>query len=209
MHRKIAEYAFLFKGKMLDFGCGHKPYKSLFPHVEEYIGVDFDNEGHSHEKENIDVYYDGNSLPFPDNYFDCAICTEVLEHVPDIDRSLILLKRVLKRHSYIILTVPFVWPEHEMPFDFRRFTMTGLIEKLKEYDFEVLKTCKNGNYMSVIMQLQIMFIHQMLFVKNVYLNLVINLIFVFPITLAGIILSSIFFKYKGLYFNNIVLATKK
>jgi ubiquinone/menaquinone biosynthesis C-methylase UbiE len=166
MPKKIAEYASNFKGKMLDFGCGHKPYQSLFQHVDEYVGVDFSNEGHSHEKEAVDVYYDGNSLPFPDSYFDCAICTEVLEHVPDVDKSLTLLGRVLKRNAHVILTVPFVWPEHEMPFDFRRFTMNGLAEKLKEHNFKVLKTHKNGNYISVMMQLRLMLIYQLIFIKN-------------------------------------------
>lgn len=32
MPEKIAEYASGFNGRMLGFGCGHKPYKSLFPH---------------------------------------------------------------------------------------------------------------------------------------------------------------------------------
>jgi SAM-dependent methyltransferase len=209
MPNKIAEYGSDFKGRMLDFGCGHKPYKSIFSQVNEYIGVDFENDGHCHEKEEIDVYYDGNSLPFPDEYFDCAICTEVLEHVPDVDKSLALLARVLKRNAPIILTAPFVWPEHEMPFDFRRFTMNGFVEKLKREGIEVLKTHKNGNYVSVIIQLQIMLIHQLLFVKNVYLNFIINFIFVFPFTLIGIILSPVFSKCKGLYFNNIVLAVKR
>ena len=53
----------------MDFGCGSKPYKSLF-NVEEYLGVDYYNEGHPHENEQIDVFYDGKNLPFPDNYFD-------------------------------------------------------------------------------------------------------------------------------------------
>jgi SAM-dependent methyltransferase len=209
MPDKIAEYAVDFKGKMLDFGCGHKPYKSVFSQVDEYIGVDFRNEGHDHEKEDIDVYYDGESLPFSDEYFDCAICTEVLEHVPDIDKSLTLLNRVLKRNAQVIFTVPFVWTEHEMPFDFRRFTMNGLVKILEKHGFTVLKAHNNGNFISVIIQLQIMLIHQLLFTKNVYLNFIINFIFVFPLTFISIILSPLFFRCKGLYFNNIVLAIKR
>jgi ubiquinone/menaquinone biosynthesis C-methylase UbiE len=204
MPDKITEYAVDFKGKMLDFGCGHKPYKSVFSQVDEYIGVDFRNEGHDHEKEDIDVYYDGESLPFSDEYFDCAICTEVLEHVPDVDKSLTLLNRVLKRNAQVIFTVPFVWTEHEMPFDFRRFTMNGFVKILEKHGFTVLKAHKNGNFMSVIIQLQIMLIHQLLFTKNVYLNFIINFIFVFPFTFIGIILSPLFFRCKGLYFNNCI-----
>jgi SAM-dependent methyltransferase len=206
--QKIAEYASGFSGKMLDFGCGHKPYKSIFSRVEQYIGVDFENEGHSHQKEQIDVFYDGNSLPFSDNFFDCAICTETLEHVPDIDLSLSLLNRVLSKGAPLIVTVPFIWPEHEMPFDFRRFTLGGLIQKLEKHGFRVIKTHKNGNYSAVIIQMWIMFLHRLLFTKNIYLNFFINAVFVFPWTLVGIILSAIFCKQKDLYFNSIVLATK-
>jgi SAM-dependent methyltransferase len=192
MCTKIAEYGKDFNGRMLDFGCGHKPYKSLFPAVNEYVGVDFENEGHQHLKEQIDVFYDGHSLPFPDNYFDCAICTEVLEHVTDIDESLILLKRVMKNKAKIIVTLPFIWPEHEMPFDFRRFTTGGLTQKMEEHGFKIIKTYKNGNFFSVIFELWITFLHDLLFTKNVYVNLALNAIFIAPFTLLGFILSTIF-----------------
>jgi len=210
MAKKIAEYAKSMNGdSMLDFGCGHKPYRPLFPQIQQYIGVDFENEGHSHNKEHVDVFYDGNSLPFPDNRFDCAICTEVLEHVPDIEQSLTLLKRVLKTNANVIISLPFVWPEHEMPFDFRRFTMGGFVKELEKNGFEVVKTYKNGNFASVIIELFIMLIHKLLYTKIVFLNYFINVIFIFPLTLLGIILSPLFKNQKELYFNNIVLAVKK
>jgi ubiquinone/menaquinone biosynthesis C-methylase UbiE len=210
MAKKIAEYANTLKGDiMLDFGCGHKPYRSLFPQIKQYIGVDFDNDGHTHDKEQIDVFYDGLSLPFPNQYFDCAICTEVLEHVPDIEVSLALLKRVLKTNASVIISLPFVWPEHEMPFDFRRFTTGGLVKELEKEGFEIQQTYKNGNSASVIIELFIMFIHNLLYTKIVFLNYLINLIFIFPFTLLGIILSAIFRNQKGLYFNTVLLAVKK
>ena len=210
MAKKMAAYATCFTGdRMLDFGCGHKPYRSLFPQIKEYIGVDFENEGHSHNKESIDVLYDGTSLPFPDQYFDCAICTEVLEHVPDMEQSLTLLKRVLKTNAKVIISVPFVWCEHEMPFDFRRFTMGGLVKELEKQGFEVVQTHKNGNFASVIIELIIMLIHNLLYTKIVFLNYFINAILIFPFTFLGVILSAIFRNQKELYFNNLVLAVKK
>ena len=60
----INKYSHFMQGKMMDFGCGSKPYKSLF-NVNEYVGVDFQGQGHSHENEQIDVFYDGVLLPFP------------------------------------------------------------------------------------------------------------------------------------------------
>ena len=69
---------------MMDFGCGSKPYKSLF-NVNEYVGVDYHGQGHSHVNEQIDVFYDGVLLPFPDNYFDSVFSTEVFEHVFNLE----------------------------------------------------------------------------------------------------------------------------
>ena len=52
---KLSPY---MKGVMLDFGCGSKPYKSLFS-VNEYVGLDYENPGHPHINEQIDVFYNG------------------------------------------------------------------------------------------------------------------------------------------------------
>ena len=59
LFRKISLYAPQLKGKLLDFGCGEKPYQSLFTNVTEYIGLDYNGEGHDHQNEAVDVYYDG------------------------------------------------------------------------------------------------------------------------------------------------------
>ena len=81
LYTNILKFAPNFKGKLLDFGCGAKPYKDLFVNVEEYIGVDYNSEGHSHQDEAIDFYYDGEVLPFEDNSFDSIFTSEVFEHV--------------------------------------------------------------------------------------------------------------------------------
>ena len=56
-------------GKLLDFGCGRKPYQNLFS-VNEYIGVDMEKTGHDHSNSKVDVFYDGKKIPFGDNTFD-------------------------------------------------------------------------------------------------------------------------------------------
>src|SRR6266480_3519820 len=66
--RYIKKYGPQLKGKLMDFGCGKKPYRSLFQ-VDEYVGVDYASEGHPHKDEPVDVFYDGKILPFPDSYF--------------------------------------------------------------------------------------------------------------------------------------------
>ena len=78
--QKITKLSSHLTGKLMDFGCGSKPYKSLFK-TTEYIGVDYENEGHSHENEQIDVFYDGKTLPFESEYFDSVLCSEVIESI--------------------------------------------------------------------------------------------------------------------------------
>ena len=41
LYKKIKQYAPELQGKLMDFGCGSKPYQSLFTNAAEYIGVDF------------------------------------------------------------------------------------------------------------------------------------------------------------------------
>lgn len=196
-------------GRLLDFGCGSKPYKSLFTKVSEYIGVDIENEGHDHETEDVDFYYDGVTLPFEQEMFDSILCSEVLEHVPDIDTTLSELNRVLVLGGKLLITVPFVWPEHELPFDFRRFTVNGLSQKVKDHGFEIRKVNTSGTFIEVIVQMWVMYLHNGLYTQNRYLNILINAIFIFPFTFAGIVFSAIFPNIKGLYLNVTLLAEKK
>src|SRR5690242_11206308 len=82
------------KGKVMDFGCGIKPYESLFT-VDEYIGVDFIGEGETYAKTKVDVIYDGKTLPFPDESFDSIFSTEVAEHIFNLEEIIKELQRVL------------------------------------------------------------------------------------------------------------------
>ena len=50
----------------------------------------------------------------------------------------VFFKRILKKKGLLFLTTTFIWPEHEVPYDFRRFTSFG-IKRLFEKDFKVLQ----------------------------------------------------------------------
>ena len=204
----LSNFASSLSGRLLDFGCGSKPYKSLFTEVFEYVGVDVENDGHNHDTEDVDFYYDGMTLPFEKEIFDSILCSEVLEHVPDLDVTLNELNRVLVLGGKLLITVPFVWPEHELPFDFRRFTVNGLSQVIKDHGFEIQKVNTSGTFIEVIIQMWIMYLHNGLYTKNRYLNILINAIFIFPFTLSGIILSAILPNVKGVYLNVTLLAEK-
>lgn len=196
-------------GRLLDFGCGSKPYKKIFENANEYIGVDVENEGHNHETEDIDFYYDGMTLPFKAAEFDSILCSEVLEHVPDIDLTLRELNRVLVPGGKILITVPFVWPEHELPYDFRRYTVNGLSLILEKYGFKIQEVVTSGSFFETITQMWMMYLHNGLYTKNRYLNILINAICIFPFCLLGLIFSFILPNVKGLYLNVSLLAEKE
>ena len=97
LYNKINLYSSQLNGRLLDFGCGAKPYASLFRNVTEYIGLDYASEGHSHSNESIDVYYDGKTIPFDDNCFTAIFSSEVFEHVFSLPEILPELNRVLQK----------------------------------------------------------------------------------------------------------------
>ena len=111
-------------GRVLDVGCGNKPYKNLISY-SEYIGLEFDTPENRVAKK-ADFFYDGKYLPFKDCEFDSILTTQVLEHVFTPEIFVAELYRVLKPGGVMLLTVPFIWNEHEEPFDFGRYSSFGL-----------------------------------------------------------------------------------
>jgi len=82
----------------------------------------------------VDVVSDGQKLSFKDNSFDAVVCHQVLEHVPNADMAISEMYRVLKPGGKVIITVPFFFPFHASPYDFRRWTIPGLQQSFKKFD---------------------------------------------------------------------------
>lgn len=205
--REIKKNKEFIKGTVLDFGCGSKPYKNLFKY-EKYIGLDIEKSGHDHKNEKIDVFYDGKTIPFKDEYFDSIFSSEVLEHVENLDEILKELFRVLKKDSYMLVTIPFVWDEHEIPFDYTRFTSYGIINLFKKNNFQIVSISKSTNDIETIFQMINSYIYQFIFPGNKYCKFILTILFISPFNILGIIFSKIFPKKQNFYNNNIVLVKK-
>lgn len=158
MLEKIKLYAPQLSGRILDFGCGSKPYISLFSNATEYIGLDYEGEGHSHVNEYVDVFYDGKKIPFPDASFDAVFSSEVFEHLFNMDEILRELNRVMKKGGKMLLSCPFVWPEHEVPVDYARYTRFALRDLLEKHGFTVLVQDKTGDFTSTIYQMKMLYL---------------------------------------------------
>lgn len=205
----ITQYAHIPEGKMLDLGCGRKPYKRSFTSVAEYIGLDVQGHGHDHSNEDIDVYYDGENIPFGDNTFDAVFSSEVFEHVQKLEKVIGEVHRVMKPGATLLITVPFVWFEHEMPYDFRRFSVNGISELLKTQRFEISETYKTTRDFETIFQLINMQIYGYLDVRYKWVRVVFNPILIFPFTLLGIIISLIVPNTGRFYCNTVILAKRQ
>ena len=91
------------KGKLLDMGCGSKPYELIFSDVvDKYVGIDLPPSKSTSKSENrADVYGSVLDLPFESESFDTVLSTQVLEHVPEPKRMLEEAYRVLKKGGYL------------------------------------------------------------------------------------------------------------
>jgi SAM-dependent methyltransferase len=94
--------------------------------------------------EGVGVVGFADRLPFASRTFDTVLATEVLEHVENVERAASELFRVLQPGGHALITVPYLYPTHEAPYDFRRFTHFGLADLLKRHGFEVLSLQAKG-----------------------------------------------------------------
>jgi SAM-dependent methyltransferase len=130
-----AEYA---RGRLLDIGCGSKPWRRLFAdHVDEHIGIDFVPS--ERDPTAVDIIAGAYDVPLPDKDADTLLMTSVLEHLEEPERGVAEAFRLLKPGGHLILTAPLIWPVHEPPRDFFRYSPFGLRHLLEEAGFEVVE----------------------------------------------------------------------
>ena len=207
LYMAISQFSSHMHDKLLDFGCGSKPYKALFT-VSEYVGTDIEVSGHDHRNEEIDVYYDGKTLPFADETFDSIFSSEVFEHVFNLSQILDELNRVLKPGGCMLLTVPFVWDEHEIPYDFARYTSFGLKHILREKGFVIVQEKKTTNYVSTVCQMWAAYVYQHIFPRHKGIRIALTPLFITPITVFGLLLSAILPKNMNFFHNNVMVVQK-
>jgi SAM-dependent methyltransferase len=120
LNRSLSQILPTLGGRVLDVGCGAKPYRNWFGPTTKYVGLDV-AAGPA-----VDVVVAFNEpWPLPDASFDVLLCSQVLEHVEDLGRTLTEINRVTRPGGVVCLTVPFIYNEHGAPHDFRRFTAYG------------------------------------------------------------------------------------
>jgi SAM-dependent methyltransferase len=206
LFQNLKEMASPINGKTLDVGCGQKPYRELFESTE-YIGLELDSPENRINKK-ADYFYDGLLFPFKDEEFDSIITNQVLEHVFNPTEFLAEVNRVLKQQGTLLLTVPFVWDEHEQPFDYARYSSFGISDLLKKSGFEILEHKKSMSDIRIIFQLINDYIYKKTASKSYYINLLCSIFLMAPFNILGEFAAIILPANEDLYLDNIVLAKK-
>lgn len=128
-------------------------YKEKFFPQSEYYGVDFwEDEFFPEETKGTEKkaapagkkYH----LPYPDNYFDIIINTKiVMEHVTEPELMLQEFFRVLKPGGQAFIPAPHIRRQHQVPFDYFRYTEFAIKYLCEKVGFNVLNIAATNGYM--------------------------------------------------------------
>jgi SAM-dependent methyltransferase len=116
---------------VLDYGCGGSPYRPLF-NAQVYHRADLAGDA------SLDLEYGEDSkLLVDEEYYDCVLSSQVLEHVSSPENYLNECRRVLKPEGTLVLSTHGLFEDHGCPNDFWRWTASGLQKLVRSAGFEV------------------------------------------------------------------------
>lgn len=130
------------RGRLLDVGCGGRPYEAWIPAGVRYFGL----ETSASVASRPDAWGLATELPFEDGSFDTILCTQVIEHLAEPAAAFQEMARVLGNGGRLILTAPQAWFLHEEPFDFYRYTRFGLEHLCHKAGLEPVDVRSQGGF---------------------------------------------------------------
>ena len=137
--RWLAAHSAVLHGNLLDLGCGNCPYEPWYGALADTVAAIDPAPGAGG---NVRAMAD--EVPIRSASMDAVLCTEVLEHVANIEGATAEIFRVLRPGGHALITVPFLYPTHEAPYDFQRLTYIGLRGLVTRHGFEVLDAAAQG-----------------------------------------------------------------
>ena len=140
---------------ILDIGCGDQRYRKYVRAGITYLGMDYAQTRNTFYSKTAmpDIIGDVRAIPLESNCIDYILCTEVLEHVNSTSRAMAEVSRVLKPAGRLIMTVPFIFPGHDYPYDYYRFTVEGIKFVCKQADLKIDKTVTLGGLGTIFVDL--------------------------------------------------------
>lgn len=205
--------------KVLDVGCGYRPYKKFFDC--QYIGLDPVKEVEP------DMVANAWEVPCENSEFDGIILNQSLEHITETQKTISEIKRILKPNGLCIVTVPQTMKNHGQPIpskkihlsnfdkekipyfniDYYRFTKFGLIALFKDFDIVYIK--ETSGYLGTILQLMNYFFSSFgisfIFIPIFFINNILGIFFDSLFNALGSIKIDLFRKFKYLIYNSLTL----
>lgn len=208
LYRYVNLFASKLDGKILDFGCGTKPYEKFFKNSSEYIGLEINGGGIN----SADIFYDGKKIPFKDNEFDAVVSFQVLYQIINLEDILKEINRVLKKDAKLLVSVPFIWFDGGANIH-RRFSEKYSKFIFEKFGFEILEIRQTNNNFSALCLLISKYIdYSISKIKNSYLRKFLRIIQIVSVTPLFNILGELFLKFGSkdneLYIDSVIYAKK-
>lgn len=132
---------------LLDAGAGDQRYRRLFPHCR-YESTDFEQVAKKYAPSTY--VCDLTAIPVADDRFDAVVFTQVMEHLPDPIAAVRELARVTRPGGRLFFSGPMFYEEHEVPFDFYRYTSFGVRHVLETAGWAEVEVSPLDGFLSVV-----------------------------------------------------------
>lgn len=130
----IASHA---RGLVLDVGAANRWVENQIPSSCCYVSLDYPATGRDLYGSRPELFADAAKIPIRDKSVDVVLLLEVLEHLRYPSDALKEIHRVLRPGGKLIMSVPFMYPLHDPPFDFQRYTTHGLERELEKAGLQI------------------------------------------------------------------------
>jgi len=112
-------------GVVLDIGAADGWVERQLSGAARYVALDYPDTALALYGTRPHVFADACRLPFSDRSISAVTCYEVLEHVRDPEGLIAEVARVLSPGGVAEFTMPFLYPVHDAPHDYQRWTRHG------------------------------------------------------------------------------------
>jgi 2-polyprenyl-3-methyl-5-hydroxy-6-metoxy-1,4-benzoquinol methylase len=140
--------------KVLDIGCGTGDFLAMAKKYKwEIAGVEPDSQARkiASEKTSVEIHENNWLEEIEENSFDAITMWHVLEHVPNVDAQIELLKKIIKPKGTIFIAVPNFkshdakhykefWAAYDVPRHLWHFSQKAIKGLFEKQNLEVVKT---------------------------------------------------------------------
>ncbi|WP_246071908.1 class I SAM-dependent methyltransferase [Marilutibacter aestuarii] len=125
------------KGRVLDVGCADRWIAKQLPMECDYLGMDYPATGRDMYGARPDFFADAARIPLPDASMEAVLMLEVVEHLRYPREALAECARILVPGGILLASMPFLYPMHDEPHDYQRYTLHGWRREVEAVGLEL------------------------------------------------------------------------